>query len=360
MATIGYWLALCLTLLALYFPTFRYLAYLIPFMALIVGLAENNIYKPQICNPFIALLIFGLVLSPLANQTGAKDLFFMLSGISAALVIKGRKVEESLLLGLFVLGMLLFAFLYGNGLSTGVVYSLAKSESTFEGNFGFLFGLLAIYGMLSKNRKLFAISIILAFLALKRIVVLAVFICWMIYIIPDRTRRLILNPYTMLAANLLVVAALVLYANHQFDQIIANLTDQSANQLGQGRQALYKTVALDIFNNPFAFVLYGAGPGMAYDALGKLYGVSGFSNLHSDLLKIFFEYGLLAFCAFIFLGYSMKDARIRIFFLFANILYATDNVLIYHFFLFFLMLFASSLEQDNVQAQGNRGAPYAV
>jgi hypothetical protein len=341
LAAIGYWTMLSLTILALYFPPFRYLAYLVPFIALYVGLADGHFQTGGINGPYIFLLTAGLFMSSLANTAGFKDLFFMCSGLSASIVLYRRPINTKLLLVLFSIGTVSFAIMYGGGLAHGLEYNLASSQSSFEGNFGFLFGILALYSALKKQNWIFFLSFLGAALALKRIVLVAILACWVISLLPDRIVRRILNPLVLVPINLAIILALVLYANHQFDYWLTTATGQSANQFGMGRQEIYATVARDIFTDPLRFLLFGAGPGAAYDSLGKFLGAA---NLHSDLLKIFFEYGLAVFCVFIWLGYRMHDVRVRILFLYANIIYATDNTLIYHFFLFFLCLTALALE----------------
>lgn len=343
-ATLGYWAMLSLTILSIYFPPFRHLAYLVPFIALYIGLADGRFKTNGINAPFVFLLAAGLSMSALANTAGFKDMFFICSGLSASLVLSRQKIDTKLLLAVFAVGTVTSALMYGGGLSNGLVYNLASSQSSFEGNFGFLFGALAVYAGLKRQKWVFLLALLGAALALKRIVLIAVLACWLVSLLPERIARRVLNPFVLVPVNLTIIAILMVYANHQFDYWLTFATGQSANQFGMGRQEIYAAVAHDIFADPLRYVLFGAGPGAAYDSLGKFLGAA---NLHSDLLKIFFEYGLVMFSVFLWLGYRMRDVRVRIMFLYANILYATDNVLIYHFFLFFLCLFALAIEKES-------------
>jgi hypothetical protein len=259
------------------------------------------------------------------------------------LVIKQARFNPFYLLGLFVFGTLLYAFTY-NELSHGFVFDFATSKSSFEGNFAFLFGLLTVYAALTRQWKLLIFSFIASVFALKRIVILAEITCIILALLPEKYVKRLLNPFFLLAVNLTFVLLVILYANHSFDGLIASYTGQSANQFGMGRQVLYGSIAKSILENPFRYIFIGAGPGAAYDALSG-FGIVGHNNLHSDILKIFYEYGFILFSLFIFLGYSSRLANIRILFFFTNIIFVTDNVLIYHFFLFFLCFFGLVYER---------------
>jgi hypothetical protein len=344
----AYWMMLALTCIALYVSPLHHLEYVVPFIALIVGLADGRFTLGGVNAPFVFLLVTGLALSPQADSDGFKDLYFIWSGVSAALVLQKTPIKPKLFFMVFTGGTVLFAVLFG-GLLHGFVFDIALSESSFEGNFGFLFGLLAIYAGMKRQYWICILSVVWAVLALKRIVLVALLACGLAYLLPERIARRVLNPIGMLAINLGVILCIVLYANHQFDWWIAYFTGQSANQLGMGRQELYGAVTHDIFYDPLGHLLLGAGPGAGYEKLAYF----GASNLHSDLLKIVFEYGIVIFGAFVWLGYRMRDVRVRIMFLYANILYATDNVLIYHFFLFFLCLFARAIESEPAVARSN-------
>ena len=345
--SIGYWVMFWMTIFALYFSPFRHVAYAVPFIALCVGLADRRFQTGGLNAPFVFLVVAGLALSPLANTDGFKDIFFICSGVSAALVLSRRTVDTKMLLAVFVVGIFAEALVKGVGFSRGFVLNITTSESTFESSFGFLFGALAVYAGLKRQKWLAILAFMGAVLALKRIVLLAVIVCWILCMLPDRIKQRMFSPWVMVPLNLLIVAVLILYANHAFDHWVGDLFGQSANQFGMGRQQLFFSVARDIYLHPQQFIFFGTGPGGAYETLSRSLGAA---NLHSDLLKILFEYGLIVFCGFLWLAYRVRSASLKIMFLYANILFVTDNVLIYHFFLFFLCLFALALESDSKEA----------
>ncbi len=336
--------ALALTLFALYFPPFRYLEYLVPFVALIYGLADGRFRVPEATRPFVALACAGIALLPLSNSEGYKDLFFIVSGISLSLVLNKVRISPYALFWMFVVGNVLNVYQSG-GFSGGLVFNFMDSESTFEGNFAFLFGLLTVYAAITRQWKLLYLSFFASVLALKRITIFAEIVCVLLALMPSYLVKRLLNPIVMVVINLLFVAILLLYATHTFDYMISQMTGQSANQFGLGRQVLYGQISQLIENNPVKFIFLGQGPGASYELLMSNTFAQGYSNLHSDLLKILYEYGFLVFGIFIALGYSSRHLSLRLMFLYANIVFISDNVLIYHFFTFFFCMFGLVLAQ---------------
>jgi hypothetical protein len=137
----------------------------------------------------------------------------------------------------------------------------------------------------------------------------------------------------------LLLLVILLYGFGTFDWVIRELTGQSANQFGQGRRALLSLPALEVFAHPEQFLFFGQGPGSTYLLANKGFGVYGTAQrMHSDLLKIFYEYGLVFFCIFVGLMYSARHFATRIAFLFMNIVFISDNSLIYSFMLFFFVI----------------------
>lgn len=346
--TVTWRVALFLTLFALYFPLFRHVAYIVPFLALIHGLAEGRFRVPEASRPFVALIFANLLFIPLATNDGYKDLYFIVSGVSLSLVLNKDHISPYWLFWVFVVGAVLNAYQIG-GLTGGVVFDFMHSVSSFEGNFAFVFGLLTVYAAITRQWKLLFLSFLASVLTLKRATLLAEIVCVALAFLPDRQVKRLLNPILMVVINLLFVSITLLYALHAFDNEIVQMTGQSANQFGLGRQELYEPIAKALENNPVKFAFMGEGPGTAYGLISPQAAMFGHSNLHSDILKILYEYGFLVFCLFIALGYSSRHLALRLMFLYANIVFITDNVLIYHFFIFFFCVFGLALENHKVK-----------
>ena len=345
LATVTWRIALILTIFSLYFSQFRHVAYMVPFLALIHGLAEGRFSVPEVSRPFVVLICANILLIPLATNDGYKDLYFIISGVSLSLVLNKDRISPYWLFWIFVVGAVVNAYQNGQ-LAGGVFFDFLNSISSFEGNFAFIFGLLTVYAAVTRQWKLLFLSFLASVFTLKRVSLLAEVVCIVLALLPNHQIKRLLNPGLMVVFNLLFVAIILLYASHVFDNVIVQMTGQSANQFGLGRQELYDPIAKSLESNPIKFAILGQGPGTAYDLISLNNPILGHSNLHSDLLKILYEYGFIVFGLFILFGYSSRHASLRIMFLYANIIFISDNVLIYHFFLFFFCIFGLVLENS--------------
>jgi uncharacterized membrane protein len=332
-----------MTLLALILPPLRYVAYLAPLFAVILALANRRFMNDHIVAPFLFLVLMGIVFSPMATTEGLKDLWFIVAGVSLSAAIITLRIDEKWLYGIFILGSIVFAFAF-NGLGSGLRYNFMNSESSFEGNFSFLFGILAVYSAIRGRHRMALVCFLTSIFVLKRIVVVAELACFAALYLQGKTALRVLDRRLMVAFNLGFIAILVLYGSGAFNFVIEAYTGQSADQFGMGRQAIYAQVSADALEDPFRHFFIGGGPGSAYELIGAKAMSVGLKNLHSDLLKIAYEYGLLVFGIFVWIGYSAKRMGDKVLFLFANIVFITDNALIYQFFLFFLCAASRSLE----------------
>ena len=134
--SIGYWVMFWMTIFALYFSPFRHVAYAVPFIALCVGLADRRFQTGGLNAPFVFLVVAGLALSPLANTDGFKDIFFICSGVSAALVLSRRTVDTKMLLAVFVVGIFAEALVKGVGFSGSQICNSSKWSYTIDDDEG--------------------------------------------------------------------------------------------------------------------------------------------------------------------------------------------------------------------------------
>lgn len=328
------------------YPPFRYFGYIIPPLGLIVVLANRSIHAPDLTRPYIVLLIAGVILSPKANGEGIKDLYLMLTGLSAALVgfryhYSWRKLFLICLIGFSIYILSTSGFDIKN-----FRLDIMNSESSFESSFAFVFGLFAIWAVYERQWWRFAVSMVFVVLALKRIVILGVFICVIIQFIPQALSQRLLRPIPMLIANVVLLLLIMLYGSGALDQTIRELTGQSANAFGMGRRVIYTAVTAEFFKDPWQFLLIGTGPGESYDILKGGANWLSKENLHSDTLKILMEYGAIVFTIFIWSLYSSRQFIVLLFALYTNILFVTDNTLIYPFYIFFLTYIVSCISED--------------
>lgn len=216
---------------------------------------------------------------------------------------------------------------------------LANSELDSESNFSFQFGMFLI--IYAYHRKwLFAIlSAVLMVLSFKRIAIAAVIIIGLLTLVKKLSSgRLdpIRNKWLIMVGNLLVVTILFLFFTGVFDDLVMQLFGVSPNFLTVGRYDVYT----DIFNHFGNVRFFGFGLGSINTYLSG----AGYQlvNLHSDVLKVFFELGPPAFLFWIYMFHKWPDnflcAALAVY---MNILFFTDNVFIYFdvLFCFYLLIF---------------------
>lgn len=343
-----FWCSLVLAFLYMALPPVRYLLYTVPFLVTLTVLGDRKARIGDEARPFFALCLAGVAFAPLATSEGIKDLFFIFSGISIALFTDIPKLKAWYVFWLSLFSMALY-FALVRGLHASFDFDFAGSKSTLEGSFAFVFGLLAVVALVQRRYWLVVLCAIIAVLALKRIALLGALVAAIFLFLGERRGRTILNPVVMILANTLVVIALLLYGSGAFDSHVRSLTGMSADQLGMGRETILSVPTNAIIRQPHQFVAYGLGAGHGYDHLIR-FGVK--ENLHSDLVKIIYEYGYLIFCVFIWLMYSCRDYQLRTLFLYFNVLLVTDNTLIYSFFLVVFVAFGRLIQQTEPIAAG--------
>lgn len=340
----GFSLFLALASLAL--PPLRYLAYGVPLLVLLTCMADRKVNLGDETKPFLVILMAGLVLGPLANNEGWKDLFFVFAGVSVAML---SKVPNISLWRLFLWLMLGFAFQFGlfGTYKQGIHFDIMNSESTFEGNFSFAFAVLVPFAMAQRNYLLAFLSLAMSVLTLKRIAVLAALASSVMVLLGPRRGRLLLNSPVMLGLNAFVLIADMAYTSGALDYLIQHLTGQSSNALGQGRQSMHRYVVKDLLDSPWAGFI-GHGMGAVYTIAERGFGVYEKVNLHSDLLKLSYEVGYIVTAVVVWLMYSSRHYMVRVGFFFQNILFFTDNTLIY-FFLTFLLFTLMRVQRESEQ-----------
>lgn len=338
-------LSLFLMVASIAFSPFRYLTYTLPAFALIVILANRQIYIPELAKPYLILLISGLILSPNANSEGIKDLYLILAGLSVALV--GHSIYYTWRT-LFLICVVIYILSFGvDGFAAFRYFSLdfTTANRSLASSFSFVFGVFAIWATHERKWQNVLFALLFTVLAAKRIAIIGALICIVMQLLPSALIVRLLRPMQMLAINIVIIMMLLAYGSGELNYILLTLTGKSANAIGLGRQVLYSAVVAEYFKDPLQFLLVGAGPGQTYDILKGGVNWHTKENLHSDLLKIVTEYGAIVFTVFFWVLYSSRKAIVLIFALYANILFLTDNTLIYPFFIYFLIYIAMCISE---------------
>jgi hypothetical protein len=345
LADSAFWLSMFLAWICLAMPGLRYLSFMIPFMTLICILSDRQASLTSMAMAFGWYLVFGLAMYPLANREGLKDLFLATSGISITLLGRMPKVQLWTYFCWFLVGFLIY-FGLGGALTSNIRVDLINSYSTFESNYSFVFCLLLPYAAHQRRWVLFLLAAVMAVLTLKRIALLGSIFCVLLVFMRKDIVKALLSPYVMVVVNLAVLLVTMFYSTGHLENLIKDVFGVSGNALGQGRESLQRLPSMVIMRDPEMFLFWGQGAGTAYDSAALSAGMYDKVSLHSDLLKIMYEYGALAFCIFFWLLYATKNHLERIGMLYLNVLLMTDNCLTYYFLLFFVAVVVRTQSQS--------------
>ncbi len=143
-------------------------------------------------------------------------------------------------------------------------------------------------------------------------------------------------PWVAVIFNLLYFTCSYNLAKGNFDDVIFEYTGLSSNAFTMGKESLYvNNFAHYQIDNIFHFV-FGIGS------------ISIFMDrqLHNDIMKIMIENGCLIFMIFWFFFYRNCGIRILPYLLYLNLLFMTDNTLIYVPVIFFMCFFTRMVNQE--------------
>jgi hypothetical protein len=145
-----------------------------------------------------------------------------------------------------------------------------------------------------------------------------------------------------LALNIILLTILYAFINGDFTKLIYKNTGISVNQFSQGRFQIYN----DIINHFSDKIWTGSSLGYTNIYLSTKYVEISF--LHSDILKLIIEFGVISFLIWLiyFMYINISNYKSVPIVLFINILFLTDNVFIYFDTLFIFYLVLSKFDQD--------------
>lgn len=216
-----------------------------------------------------------------------------------------------------------------------------------ESDSAFPLGLIFLYFVFSGKVFYSIISLLLTIVGSKRITFLGIAVSLVLYFLLKKTRFPVYrykNSISLLLVivNFIVVNVIIQFTQGGYDELIFRYTGLSADAFTMGRQQLYEYVLKSLDN----YSWLGAGLGKTASLAGELDSVdiyrSGgqFANLHSDVLKHFLEFGSVLFSFWIFLVYRFNTKSVEMFTatIYINVLWMTDNVIIYFDLMFIYYL----------------------
>lgn len=328
----------------------RYAVYLMPMVAAIIWLGAGN-YKLHLNRniaPFLLLFVLAVAVGYEADLNWAKKTYFLFAYVSIFLLFDMSRMTMDMRAFNIVIVALFFytELVFGpdaKSIRGGI--SLVESRALLESTFGFSLGLFAVYFLTQKKYFWFVLNVALSVLAFKRIVLLALLLVLIAYLIPKRLKTFLLHPALL---TIYIMAMLVMFleiASGTFDDVISTYLGISANQLLMGRQDLW-SLAMKLTDFSYAdFALFGVGYGGVTSALQAAYGGREVL-LHSDLLLMLFENGIIAMVVFVYLLLAQKSSGERYLAIYLCLIFLTDNILIYQHVMVPYLLLLGALRRD--------------
>ena len=365
---------------ASFYDPLRYIKYLLPLLPLPFYLRKQNagidtgifryyytfifFYTCTIAFLFVQNLLEG----DLSERFFPNAIFIVSPLLFITLILpyfKGDKIPQYVYL-IFFVNILIFLKEEGPDLfdvltNLSVLRSaIITSEVPTESNLAYIFGFFVIYFYMEKYPLTFKVlAIILFLLCFKRIVIAAGLVCFASYFLIKSVginipRYRLTFTILAVAINLLFIKFVQLLVSGEFDDFVFEKTGISTDQFMMGRKTFYT----EAFDEAGTMNWTGLGMGTIDDIMFRYYGIP--VNLHSEVLKNYFEFGIIIFVIWLFLitYKNLFSTKAAIIFLYFNILILTDNVFIYFevmfYFYFFILIFLNQrLKHLN---QGNEGS----
>ena len=178
-----FWCSVVLVFIGISMPPFRYLVYATFPLGILVFLAEKPIIKKEFSAyyAFICYAVISLLASK--NASGVKDILFLLCPLVMAHAVEWNKIKWNVIYAL-CLGSFFIAFVLGVAEGRGnFSVNIMESQSIFESPFCFLFGLFFLVSIYHRQKWMAIIFLVLIFVTLKRIVLLGLLCCLVLYVL---------------------------------------------------------------------------------------------------------------------------------------------------------------------------------
>jgi hypothetical protein len=321
-------------------PFVRYAFYALPFLAVLIWLAsgrpEFNISRPVA--PFVFLLVLSLISLTAWDFNSFKKTYFIFVFASVFVLLDFSRIGiDYRKLACFFVALAAYRLAVYGPIHGPVGFSVLDSAAALESTFAFPLGVIALHFVMTRRFLWAVVCTVAVLIFLKRIVLIALAVCIVVWLLPKRFQNFILTPWVLTFAGVLVTVLSIKFAYGAFDEQIVDLIGRSPNDLSKGRQALWFS-ALDAANFSYdRFLLLGVGVGKVVSGLQDALRVDRIL-LHNDLLSLVLETGFVPFAIFMFLLTSAKERQQRLMSLFLMLLFTTDNILIYQHVMFVYLM----------------------
>lgn len=287
-----------------------------------------------------ALAVFGTLISRTQfDYYMVRDITFIFGAIITCVqpLQPQHRDVRFLLLGLFL--TLITAIIFGN-VAFEDTFNILSSRGGAETSLSFAFGAIFIYFCLAKDWRWAILAGLLTLITFKRGALLAIFVVLSIHFflqsMPGLTHFLRRTTQSLFPIAIFASATLAALYLNEIATVIVRYLDpyDSPNRFTMGRIMLSSIVGWNFQNSPWISYLFGHGPGTAELLLTQSLGQTMLP--HNDYLKMLYEYGVVGaplVCFTIYALFGTTSIGRRLLF-YTAILFITDNLLIYYYYLF--------------------------
>lgn len=318
-----------LSFFEMYSGLIRYSKYLVFPWAFYIWLSlspQFKFYFDRYTIVFLSFITISLFYIPYSGAISVKEPLLILSCLLPFIIFRRRYLVINVDRVFF---WTVIAFLLANLPRITQIFFIGGLED----NFSFVFGMFVIYFVLKKDYSRAAIAFLLVLISLKRIALLGVCISSIMLFIPHFFRRYLLSSYFLVGLNVIGLFISCMFVLGSFDQLIWHYFDVHPAALSSGRYEIQKLAAQTLASDWQGFIYTGVGPSGALAFSAASFGQEVL--MHNDVIKLCLEFGLLYFLLFFFLLYHKLNDHQKIFAIYLNITFYTDNTLIYAGVLFF-------------------------
>ncbi|NVK40622.1 MAG: hypothetical protein HWE39_05205 [Oceanospirillaceae bacterium] len=323
----------------------RFLKYL-PLAAALILLVKNNFTistsRVKYFAPFLMIVLWSATKLLFGQPISIPELIFIISSFILFFF------EFNLDLNYKLINQFLFAFFFLSvGLKIQIDFSLeallASETSSGETNMlPFLFGFFTLFWVVKRNWLYVVVNIFFSILTFKRIAIVGIIIGLLYWILPSRFKNFINRIHLPIIINLTLLMFFFFVASGAFDEAVKELTGLSIGHFTQGRSTFFELVFSPLEEISLRVLSVGIGQGQLVELL--FYQLGERQLFHNDLVKIFVENGLIVFLLFFSFFYRRKTHSQMLLALYLNVLFITDNTLIYTPVIFLFLLFTAEFD----------------
>lgn len=295
--------------------------------------------------PFLIIVCWGIIKMLFGQPISILELLFIISSFILFFF------EFNLNLNYKLINQFLFAYFFLSvGLNFQIDFSLrallASETSSGETNMlPFLFGFFTLFWVIKKNWFYAGVNILFSIFAFKRIAIIGIIIGLLYWLLPSGIKDVIKKIQLPLFANLSLLVFFLLVASGAFDEIVREMTGLSIGHFTQGRSTFFELVYPPLERMDAKVISIGIGQGQLVELLFTRLGER--QLFHNDLVKIFVENGIIVYILFFYYLYRRKNHGQMLMAIYLNLLFITDNTVIYTPVIFLFLLFTSELSDEN-------------